>query len=221
VLARSLRRHTPRDADKLTAAEGAPGRLREWADGAERATDIAALRGTEGAAAALYFQTLSGLMPAEWPFPKRVARPAPDAVNALLSFGYSVLYQAVAGLLRARGLHAHLGLFHASGGSHMALASDLMEPYRAYAVDAPVLRLIFSGRIAPENGRLESDAWRLDADAQRQLIQSIETRFTASQHHPQTSEPMDLRRIIDADIRQLALALRAGTAADFWPAVWD
>ncbi|TDM08351.1 MAG: CRISPR-associated endonuclease Cas1 [Ideonella sp. MAG2] len=222
VLARTLRRHPTQQPEHHDAAHQAPARLREWADAAERAPDLTSLRGTEGASAALYFQTLGRLLAPAWGFSTRQARPAPDPVNALLSFGYSVLYQAVAGLLRARGLHAHLGLFHASGGAHMALASDLMEPYRAYAVDAPVLRLLFAGEggIQPDDGARDGPAWRLGAATQRALIHAIETRFNTPMQHPQSQEPMDLRRLIDADIRTLSQALRAGQVGDFWPAYW-
>ena len=225
VLARTLRRHGLRDATDVAAAARvaeAPARLREAADGVERAASAATLRGMEGSAAALYFQVLARLLPSEWPFPRRVPRPAPDAVNALLSFGYSVLYQCVAGLLRGRGMHAHLGLFHASGGAHMALASDLMEPYRAYAVDAVVLRLVFGGRLAPECGALdEGGSYRLNDATSRELIRAIETRFNTPQMHPRSREPMDLKRLVDADVRQLAQAMRDGRAGDFWPTVWD
>ncbi len=221
VLARALRRHAALDEQDQAEVAQAPAQLREWGDGAERAANPASLRGLEGAGAALHFRTLGRLLPAAWPLERRVARPAPDAVNALLSFGYSLLYQCVAGLLRARGLHAHLGLFHASGGAHMALASDLMEPYRAYAIDATVLRLIFTGAIAPDCGSVEEGSFRLDQATRRAFIHAIETRFNAPQMHPRTREPMDFKRLVDADVRQLALALRAGQAGDFWPAVWD
>ncbi len=222
VLARTLRRHPPRDPADLARVTEVPARLREAADGAERAANAASLRGLEGSGAALYFQTLARLLPAVWPFPRRVPRPAPDAVNALLSLGYSLLYQCVAGLLRGRGLHAHLGLFHASGGAHMALASDLMEPYRAYAVDAVVLRLVFSGRLAADCGALDdAGSYRLGSAASRELIHAMETRFNTPQMHPRSREPMDFKRLVDADVRQLAQALRDGQAGDFWPAVWD
>lgn len=222
VLARTLRRHTAIDAARAAATLQAPARQREWADGAERAESQASLRGIEGSAAALHFQTLRDLLPAEWGFTHRVPRPAPDAVNALLSFGYSMLYQCVGGLLRARGLHAHLGLFHASGGAHMALASDMMEPYRAYAVDATVMKLLFSGQLTPNNtGQMEDGRYRLGATAQRLFIRALETRFNAPQTHARTKEPVDFKRIVDADVRLLAAALRDGRAGDFWPATWD
>ena len=219
VLARALRHQTGDQVDRENALQ-APARLRELADGAQRSPDTAAMRGTEGAGAALYFRTLRATVPPEWGFASRVARPAPDAVNALLSFGYSLLYQAVAGLLRARGLHAHLGLFHAQGGAHMALASDLMEPYRAYAVDAVVLRLIRRGILQADCGQFDSGAFQLTSDATRAFIHAFETRFNTVIQHPQSREPMDMRRLIDADVRQLTQVLRSNTPRDFWPAQW-
>ncbi len=222
VLARTLRRHPADGTARRQDVAQAPARLREWADGAERASDLPSLRGIEGAAAALHFQTLQALLPAGWGFERRVPRPAPDAVNALLSFGYSLLYQCMAGLIRGRGLHAHLGLLHASGGAHMALASDLMEPYRAYAVDATVLRVLFSGELTPDTcGAVEDGVFRLSRDAQRLFIRQLETRFNAPQLHSRTREPMDFKRMADADVRQFAQAVREGRAAEFWPAVWD
>ena len=221
VLARTMRRHAAQDAQYQAEVAQAPAQLREWADGAERASNPASLRGLEGTGAALHFRTIGRLLPAPWLFGRRVPRPAPDALNALLSFGYSLLYQCVAGLLRARGLHAHLGLFHASGGAHMALASDLMEPYRAYAVDATVLRLVFTGAIGADCGALEDGSFRLNLPSRRAFIHAIESRFNAPQMHPRSREPMDFKRLVDADVRQLAQALRDGQAGAFWPAVWD
>lgn len=220
VLARALR-HQSGEQLKQDAIAQAPARLRELADGAQRSANLAALRGTEGAAAALYFRVLQATVPPAWAFHCRKARPAPDAVNALLSFGYSLLYQAVAGLLRARGLHAHLGLFHAHGGSHMALSSDLMEPYRAYAVDTVVLRLIRRNTLQPDCGQLDGDTFVLNTATTRAFIHAFETRVNTVIQHPQTGEPMDLRRLIDADVRQLAQVLRANTPRDFWPAQWN
>jgi len=219
VLTRAMR-HAQLPSALARECQRAPSLLREWADGAQRSPDLAALRGTEGAAAAQHFRVLQALIPGAWGFTRRLAHPAPDAVNALLSFGYSVLYQAVAGLLRARGLHAHLGLFHAQGGAHMALASDLMEPYRAYAVDAVVLRLIRRQTLATDCGEARGDAFQLHATSSRQFIHALETRFNTPMLHPQSREPVDLRRLIDADLRRFIQALRTNAPRDFWPTVW-
>ncbi len=77
------------------------------------------LRGLEGAGAARYFSVWPKLLGPEWSFTARRRQPPPDPVNSLLSFGYTLLFYNVYAMLRARGLHPHVGIYHAlrPGGS--------------------------------------------------------------------------------------------------------
>lgn len=64
--------------------------------------------------------------------------------NALLNYGYAVLRAATARAIVASGLHPSLSLHHRSGGDALALADDLMEPFRP-TVDLVVHRLVDAG----------------------------------------------------------------------------
>ena len=61
-------------------------------------------------------------------------------LNAMLNYGYTILRSATARSICAAGLHPSLGLHHRNRGNDMALADDLMEPFRPI-VDLVVLRL--------------------------------------------------------------------------------
>ena len=213
VLARTSRHHPE-------AATEVPERLRQLTTGLHGAADVASLRGTEGAAAAAYWSAFTALMPSGWTFSRRQAHPAPDAINALLSLGYTLLYNAVGGLLQARGLNAHLGWLHVPGSRHLALASDLMECYRAYVVDATLLHLLHAGDLDPADHRCDDGQCQLGPETVRSFIRAIEARFNAVQQHPQCGTPMDLRRIIDRDVLSLITSLRTGDPADFSPTRW-
>ena len=101
--------------------------------------DIAQVRGLEGAAAKAYFAGLKILLPEEINFAGRVRRPPKDPTNVLLSFGYAVLTHNFHTLLRLAGLNAHMGSLHVCGAGSLALASDLIEEFRAPVVDAVAL----------------------------------------------------------------------------------
>lgn len=217
VLARSQRHEATAEA---AAGVDPPARLRQMARELAGCASLESLRGHEGAAAALYWPAFAALLPAAWPMPRRVSHPPPDAVNALLSLGYSILYHAVAGLLEARGLNAHLGWLHVPGGAHLALASDLMETYRAYVVDATLLKLLHTDSLDPAEQRCADGQCALGEDTVRRFIQALESRFNAVTVHPQTGVAMDLRRVIDRDVLCLISALRSGEAADFTPTRW-
>ena len=65
-------------------------------------------------------------------------------INALLNYGYTILRSATARSICAAGLHPSLGLHHHNRGNDMALADDLMEPFRPI-VDLIVFRLWHNG----------------------------------------------------------------------------
>jgi CRISPR-associated protein Cas1 len=55
-------------------------------------------------------------------------------INAMLNYGYTVVRAATARSIISSGLNPSLGVFHKSRGDALALADDLMEPFRP-AVD--------------------------------------------------------------------------------------
>ena len=79
-----------------------------------------------------------------------------DAVgaNAMLNYGYAVLRAATARAIVASGLHPSLSLHHRSGGDALALADDLMEPFRP-KVDLVVHRLLASGTTEVTDARAD------------------------------------------------------------------
>ena len=64
--------------------------------------------------------------------------------NAMLNYGYAVLRAATARAIVAAGLHPSLSVHHRSDGDALALADDLMEPFRP-TVDLTVRRLACRG----------------------------------------------------------------------------
>ncbi|NIA68491.1 type II CRISPR-associated endonuclease Cas1 [Pelagibius litoralis] len=73
------------------------------------------------------------------------------APNAMLNYGYTVIRAVTARAVVAAGLHPTIGLHHRNRGNDMALADDLMEPFRPF-VDVCVKRLVEQGasQVTPE-----------------------------------------------------------------------
>lgn len=70
-------------------------------------------------------------------------RDSPGA-NALLNYGYAVMRATVARAICAAGLHPTIGIDHANRGNPLALADDLVEPFRPL-VDALVVAMVAQG----------------------------------------------------------------------------
>ena len=127
--------------------EAAAGELRELAAAAVNQGTVESLLGFEGRGAAVFFAALAENLPAEWGFSRRQRQPPPDPVNAMLSFGYTLLYNHATTALVVAGLNPRIGFFHQGRGRHDALASDLVEELR-WLVDALVWSLVAQKRVA-------------------------------------------------------------------------
>lgn len=133
-LQRQYRRHP---SSSLQLAIDSLGYLH---DKAETTTRTASLLGIEGAAASHYFTGFREcLRNPDFTFNGRHRRPPTNPVNALLSFGYAVLWNHILSLIELHGLDPYHACLHTGSDRHPALASDLIEEFRTPIVDSIVV----------------------------------------------------------------------------------
>lgn len=118
------------------------------------ATDKAGLLGFEGHASNTYFAVLPQLILSgreAFPFNGRNRRPPRDAVNAMLSFAYTLTANDMTAALETVGLDPYVGFLHTLRPGRASLALDMMEELRAYLGDRLVLSLINKRQITPSD----------------------------------------------------------------------
>ncbi len=148
-----------------------------------------------------YFAGFAGLLPAPWTFPGRQRQPPTDPVNALLSYGYGVLFQNLLTLLAERGLDPYIGSLHAVGDGHPALVSDLIEEFRALTVDAVVLRLLTQGDVAPGDFSYDADgACRIGRPLRKTYLAALEAKLQSPVEHRLAGDGGDYRRAMRAQV---------------------
>ncbi|NEP55631.1 MAG: CRISPR-associated endonuclease Cas1 [Symploca sp. SIO2G7] len=119
--------------------------LEHLATQATQADSIERLMGFEGAGAAQYFSAFGEcLRHSELVFTGRSRRPPGNPVNAMLSFGYQILWNHLLALIEIQGLDPYQASLHQGSERHAALASDLVEEFRAPLVDSLILWLVGS-----------------------------------------------------------------------------
>jgi CRISPR-associated protein Cas1 len=110
---------------------------------AASADTLERLMGFEGAGAAQYFSAFGECITnPDFVFVARTRRPPGNPVNAMLSFGYQILWNHLLTLIELQGLDPYHACLHQGTERHAALASDLIEEFRAPLVDSLVLWLI-------------------------------------------------------------------------------
>ena len=155
VLLEGLRKHRPKHRETLSdRAEQIRALGRGMQEIKDRHASIegaaAGLRGLEGTAGRVYFQTLSRLLPKKYRFDGRSFRPAEDAFNAFLNYGYGVLYARVEKALMIAGLDPYVGFLHRDDYNHLSMVYDFIEPYRVW-IDKVVFGLFARQRIREDH----------------------------------------------------------------------
>lgn len=108
-----------------------------------KAITVEQIMGLEGAGASHYFSAFGECInSSEFIFAGRSRRPPGNPVNAMLSFGYQVLWNHLLAMIEIQGLDPYYACLHQGTERHAALASDLIEEFRAPIVDTLVLWLI-------------------------------------------------------------------------------
>lgn len=86
----------------------------------------------------MYYEIFSRVIPERFNFRRRSSRPLCDPINAMLSFGYAMLYgNCLVSVIGAR-MDPDIGLLHDGPG---ALVQDLTGPFQAEMID-PVVKKI-------------------------------------------------------------------------------
>ena len=131
-----------------------PDVMELMAQGRERIfeqTTLDTLLGMEGNCARVYFGAFGKIVRTEFAFTTRSRRPPRDPVNALLSFGYSLLCSELTGVVASQGLDPHVGVLHELDYGRPSLALDIEEEFRQPIVDRLVLSVVNRSVLRPEH----------------------------------------------------------------------
>lgn len=145
------------DEDIVTQLASAQKRLENGLHKILTTQNLPDLLGREGEMASLYF----GVFPhfirnTEFHFNKRTRNPPTDAMNALLSFIYTLMTHDCRSALETVGLDPSCGVFHQLRPGRPSLALDLVEEFRPI-VDRFVLSLINKKQLGKSDFKTEAN----------------------------------------------------------------
>lgn len=146
---KDLKKHRPQMdeylTDKISRVENLIVSLNNLS--AEKIEEIAdTVRGLEGTAGRLYFETISYVLPDQYRFSGRSMRPAKDTFNAFLNYGFGILYSRVEKCLMIAGLDPYVGFLHRDDYNQKSMVFDFIEPYRIF-VETAVFRLFSAKKV--------------------------------------------------------------------------
>lgn len=218
---RTLRDHRERvDAERL---QNAIGVLKTQLTNVRQVTDSDALRGIEGVAAKVYFAVFDDMFlrnKESFFFHGRTRRPPLDRVNAMLSFGYSLLASDCASALESVGLDSYVGIMHRDRPGRRSLALDLMEELRPCVVDRFVITQVNNRQIDPEDFEESVGGAVLLKDKSRKIfLQAWQEKKQETITHPFLKEKLSWGMVPYVQALLLARCIR-GDLDEYPPFLW-
>ena len=145
-------------------------------------------------------------------FHNRLRHGATDLMNSLLNYGYSILYARIWRLLLYRGMNTSLSVIHAPQQGKPTLVYDVIEIFRAQAVDRVVISMIQKHEpLAVADGRIDEKSKGL-------LIQNISERM--NRYEKYKGKETRLCDIMDLQVKEIAEYIVDGAKYKPYIAKW-
>jgi CRISPR-associated protein Cas1 len=195
-----------------TALENTAKELASVLKSVGRVMSIEEVRGLEGRAGRVYFETFAGMVRTgreEYSFDGRNRRPPRDKMNALLSFVYSLVLSDCVSACEGVGLDPQFGYLHALRPGRPSLALDLMEELRPILADRLVVSLINRRQVRPKNfGERPGGAVHLDESGRKSVLVAYQKRKQDEVAHSVLGQQVALGLVPHVQARLLVRHLR-------------
>lgn len=212
VLLRALRDHGDSEDPRGQVLRQTADYLAQRLKSLPRTSTLDALRGVEGDCAQAYFKNFQYLISSDDPFftfNGRSKRPPMDAVNALLSFLYSILTHDLRSACESCGLDPQVGFLHRDRPGRPSLALDLIEEFRPIMADRLALSLINRRQLSKRDFEIHaSGAVTLKDDSRKVVLQAYQERKQTEIHHAFLDERTTIGLLPHLQARLLARYLR-------------
>jgi group II intron reverse transcriptase/maturase/CRISPR-associated endonuclease Cas1 len=161
------------------------GRVRDNMYGA---ADLNELRGHEGAASKKIFAMMNTLVDEPAFRLKKRERRSKEPMNALLNFGFYLLFTRINAIVRSLGLNPYLGFLHSPENNYESLVADIEELFRA-RVCRIIIRLVNLKSITASDFEERENMLHISHEARKKFLAQFETELMRTNRN----NPISLR----------------------------
>ncbi len=162
------------------------------------------VRGIEGKARDVYFSVWNEIITDEFfRYEFRSRRPPEDPINALISFGNSLLYAACVSEVLNVHLHGGISYVHEPGRYRFSLALDLADIFKPVFVDRLIFRLVNQRIIQPKHFLKEANGILMTDEGRRVFIAHWDEMLKRTVKHLTLKRNVSMRQLIRLECYKL------------------
>ena len=139
----------------------------------------------------------------DFEFGGRTRRPPRNRLNALISFGNSLLYVAVLSQIYRTHLDPRIGYLHATNFRSFTLNLDVAEIFKPILVDRTIFSLLNKGMIKKSHFREELGGIYLKDNGRRIFVEEWEKRLMSTIKHRTLGRNVSYRRLLRLELYKI------------------
>ncbi len=153
-------------------------------------------------------------------FDIRSKRPPKNRMNALISFGNSIMYTAVLSEIYKTHLDPRIGFLHTSNFRRFSLNLDLAEIFKPLVVDRVIFTLVNKKMLNPKMFEEKLSKILLNDKGKKIFIEELENRFKSTIKHKKLKRNVSYRQLILLEAYKLEKHLMGENEYQPYEAQW-
>ena len=179
-------------------------KINSFSQSAEEQETVESLMAIEGNARQIYYSSFDSIVQDEdFNLESRTKRPPENRMNALISFGNSLLYTIVLSEIYKTHLDPRIGYLHTTNFRRFTLNLDVAEIFKPILVDRVIFYLLNKKMIGSENFDERVGAIYLDESGRRAFVERFEERLKTTINHSKIGRQVSYRRLIRLELYKL------------------
>ncbi|MBN2694603.1 type I-B CRISPR-associated endonuclease Cas1 [bacterium] len=151
-----------------------------------------------------YYQSFDIIIDDEdFQFDKRTKRPPQNYINALISFGNSMIYNYVLREIYQTHLDPRIGYLHSTNFRRFSLNLDVAEIFKPVISDRTIFSLLNKRVITKKDFTKDLNGILLNDDGKRKFLKHIEERMEETIKHSKLNAPVSYRRLMRLELYKL------------------
>ena len=159
-------------------------------------TAIDELMGIEGNIRSLHYEAWNLIITEPVDFTKRIKRPPPNPVNALISFGNTLVYTTVLSEIYKTQLNPLISFLHEPGERRFSLSLDIAEIFKPLLADRVIFTLLNKKQIQEKHFTKELNFCHLNDEGRKIFTREFDEKLKTTIQHRQLKKSVSYRHLI-------------------------
>lgn len=169
----------------------------------DKTKNIPELMGCEGRIHKHYYAAFNEILKNGFSFTKREKRPPTDPVNALISFGNSMMYTNVLSEIYKTQLDPTVSFLHEPSTKRFSLSLDIAEIFKPLIIDPLIFYLVNNRMLTKKDFEYEDEICYLSENGRKKFLGEFEKKMNTTIKHRKLNRQVSYRMFIRLECYKL------------------